>query len=659
MTWAEAEEQFKVKFPAYEPRIPQRNLALAVEDALLNADDLIAQAPCGVGKSFVAMIPAIDYSKKVGKPVVLSTATRALQDQYVRDAEALSEMLDEPFVATTLKGRANYVCRAKLDEFDSSYAETDIKALWDELNNTASTGDFDTLATPVAVNDKYKLATSSDECPGKRECPFGKVCFAEQAKERARNAQLIITNHALLVVDSTLKSMAEDRSEGVGIAVLPDYAAVVVDEGHEFEDYATNALGSEFTEKSLKRLARDAAAFLGERDWQVKADRPTEALFMALSGQMPERERTVAMTPDLLVEVGEQLDAVLAMLRSLSTAIARREVWGSDAEELRKRRIRKRTDKMLSRLENIVMADFSELVRWVERDDKRGIVLKYAPLDVAPYLREFIWQHVPSVIMSATMATGVDKAGNADFSYPIRTLGFETDTRTFDCESPFDFSRQAKIFVPDIPDPKVNPGGFRAGQMYVLSELIKAADGRALILCTSWVSLNELHRSVAPVLETLGHRVLKQGDMPNRRLAQTFTDDEHSVLFAVKSFFTGVDVKGDSLRLVVVDKCPFPVPSDVIFKARSEAIDKLATRFNEKSFAKLSVPMMTLVLQQGIGRLIRTATDRGLIAILDPRLADSFWGKPIMKALPPAPVTRDLAEATNFLRSLDAETVVT
>lgn len=649
MTWTEAEESFAAKYEGYEVRLSQRALATTIESALHDGEHAICQAPTGVGKSFAGMIPAIDYALETGRPVVLSTATRALQDQYVRDAAALQLLYDKPFKAVTLKGRANYVCMAKVDEVDPTYLDADLKVLWNELGQPETTGDFDTLVTPVSSIDKLKLSTSSDECPGKKDCPFGQTCFAEKAKAKAREAQLIITNHALLVVDSTLKSMADERDQGVAVAVLPDYAAVVIDEGHELEEYATNALGSEFTEKSLKRLAREVANFLGEREWQARADRPIEALFMALSGQMPAKERTVALTPDLLVEVGDQLDDVLALLRSFRSAMQRKETWGSDRDELRKRRLRKRNDKMLARLENIIMADFASLVRWVERDDKRGTVLRYAPLKVADYLREYIWQHVPAVVMSATMSIG------ADFSYPIARLGFEPDVRTFDCESPFDFTNQARIFIPAIPDPKKDPGGYRAGQTASLIELVKASDGRALVLCTSWTALNDLYTGLAPVLDGLGHRVLKQGELPNKQLAQIFADDEHSVLFAVKSFFTGVDFKGDTLRLVVVDKCPFPVPSDVIFAARCEAIDKVATRFKDKAFSKLSIPTMALTLLQGVGRLIRSTSDQGVIAILDPRVMDSFWGKPIVKALPPAPVTRSLSEVTAYLRSLDAQ----
>lgn len=660
MSWVDAETSFGSKFEGYEPRLSQRALATAIELALDEDVHLLAQAPTGTGKSYAAQVPAIDFAFRHRQPVVLSTATKALQDQYVGDCEALQKLY-KPFRFAVVKGRSNYVCLAKLDELSDNDLDVDRQELYAALKDPAHFGDFDQLPLQLTPFDRSKLSTSSEECPGKSDCPFGSVCLSERAKTRAADAQLIITNHALLVTDATLKGIA-GRGEGVGTALLPDYGAVVVDEAHELEEYTTGTLGSKLTERSLTKIANDVADFLEDSAYINQAVEPIARLFGALEAQMPagengrpSRENSIPLSAEILSNVGDEILGVIEVLRIFEEKMAQKRIWGDDQESQKKKRLRRRNASLRLKLSNIIMADFADLVRWVERETvnpRRGepytqISLNFAPLSVAGFLRGHLWNHVPAVLMSATLSVG------SDFSFLAERLGFEPTVRTFDCESPFDYETKARIYVPEIADPKKDPAGWRAGMTANLIELVKASDGRALLLFTSWTSLNSAYQSLGPVIESMGHRTLKQGERPNKQLAQIFADDEHSVLFAVKSFFTGVDFKGDALRLVVIDKCPFPVPSDVIFKARCDVIDAKAVRFKDKSFNKLSIPTMALTLLQGVGRLIRTTTDQGVIAILDPRVMDAFWGKSIRTALPPAPVTRKLSDVTDFLRSLD------
>lgn len=645
MSWADAQKSFAERSPSYSPRESQDALALAAESALTRGAHLGAQAPCGVGKSFVAQVTAIDYAYETGQPVVLSTGTKALQDQYIRDAEAMQQLY-KPFKFTVLKGRSNYACQAKIAEgVNLSVNQVELeKAL------VVAGGDLDQLALSLTPMDRVQISTTSEECPGRKECKFGEMCFAERAKDRAKDSQVVIANHAITVLDAQLKRM----SEGVGPALLPEYSALIVDEAHELEQYATSILGSELSERAIRNLAIDGCVFIDDDVRREKMIGEIGALYAALTTVLPKapsRDTTAALTPEVLLEIGDPLVNLITSFKELSNKVAAFTIHGDDNLMQKRKRLQKRLGNMRVKLANIIQADFSDLVRWVERESKvtrngetfTQILLKSAPLSVAADLKATLWDLVPAVLMSATLAVG------NDFGYLRERLGL-ADMEGFDCESPFNFSKQAKIFIPDNDAAKIND---------TLS-LVRASDGRALLLFTSWTNLNSTYEILKPEIQAMGHRVFKQGEMGTRALAQAFAEDEHSVLFAVKSFFTGVDVQGDSLRLVVIDKAPFPVPSDVVFKARCDLLDaKASNKWVDGAFPKLSVPMMALDLMQGAGRLIRTVTDEGLIAIMDSRLSATPkvgkpYGKKIREALPPAPIVSHLSDAVDYLQKLDA-----
>lgn len=650
MSWMDAEARFAEKFVGFEPRLPQRALALSIETAATEAHHLAAQAGCGVGKSFGGLIPMIDWAIANNRPVVVATATKVLQDQYaIKDLPALQRMY-RPFRFAVIKGRSNYVCRAKLEELAPQDLRVDLGLLKEALAADGATGDVDRMDLQIDGFDRSKITTTSDECPGKKDCLFGSICFAELAKAEADQAHIVVTNHSMLATDSLMRGGVDGRW------LLPNFGRLLVDEAHELEDYVTNALSNEITSAGLTRLSQDVAAFLENRSWSARAEGPIEALFHTLGDKIDPKERTTTLTPELVVEVADAILGMVTVLDSFETNLSAERIHGDDARSEKKKRLRKRVENAKSRLEGVIMADFGDLVRWIEKDDKRGVVLKYSPLSVGKFLHENIWKRVPSVLMSATLAVGTD------FSYLSDRLGFpDGELDTFDVGTPFDFTVQARTFVPaDAPDPKKNPGGWRAFITAATIELVRAADGRALLLFTSRVAMNDAYDIVAPTIEGLGHRVLRQGDAPTKVLADIFAADEHSVLFALKSFFTGMDIQGDSLRLVVIDKVPFPVPSDVIFKARAAQIDARngGSQWGSRgSFKRLSIPMMVLTLLQGYGRLIRSMDDRGMVAILDPRLLTATYGKNVMAALPPAPVLKQLPEALNYLRSLEEVSV--
>jgi ATP-dependent DNA helicase DinG len=652
MTWDDAEALFTQKIPNFEPRPQQRLLATRIEEALAARTTIIGQGGCGVGKSYALLIPLIDYALDNHCTVAVSTATKALQTQYLRkDVPTLQEMLDRKFTAAVLKGRGNYVCRAKLAELKPGEVAGTGELLQELSNAEDHSGDLDDLATQIDPRDRAKLVSTSDECPGKRDCPFGDICFAEKAKQRAADANLIIVNHAALISDLKIKE------EG-GFGILPELGAVGIDESHELENYATNALGSEFTQRGIQNLAGEITNVLGQ-DAQNEVGallNATEKLFTHLGNLLGGSDSRYGAPKERTAPFGDrELLAAESLLGPFLQGImaVKRKAEGFSGEldaanPTRIKRLKKRINSLLRKAESVIFASSADMIRWVESDDRRGVVLKYAPLHVGDFLRAMIWDQMPAALVSATVAIG------DDFTFVAERHGIE-EYRAVDAGSPFDFERQATLYVPQNVDPSGDPNGWKTALQIQGLELIKAAGGRTLLLFSARSNMKAAYEALAPSLKRMGLQVLMQGDGTTRALTEAFRADETSVLFGLKSFATGFDIQGDALRLVIIDKMPFPVPTDVIFKARCDAIDATATnKWVDGAFPKLSVPTMALDLLQGAGRLIRTLEDEGQIVIFDSRLLTKKYGKTIMKALPPARRVGNLAEAGQYLEDLSA-----
>jgi ATP-dependent DNA helicase DinG len=639
-TWAEALTIFAKTLPGFQPRINQNHLANRIEDALESGFHLFAQAGCGTGKSFAGTIPAIKKSKETGLPTIIATATKALQDQLAnKDLPFLAKVVGG-FTYAILKGRGNYVCLAKVDEMENKNLQDEILAATEEEDFN---GEIDGLSLTLTPQEKASLSTSSDECPGKNECPFGKVCFAEKAKKKAAESNIVVANHAVLAADLAIK--ANQREVGIPeervAAILPRYGAVVVDEAHELVDFVTSALGGQITAGSFTRLGSEISNFLGDRsaskELQSYADEVFGIVSRLLAGRDNKRDKNLLVTNSELASLAPILTDLSDALGALEVKVDGFDTYGNDKGLQKKKRLVKRLSSIRAKVQGIVLLDEEELVRWLEiGDGKKGDSINWAPLTVADFLRDELLGRTPVVFMSATLAVGTD------FSPLANQLGAD-EYKTFDAGTPFDFQTQARTFIPNIPVPAgVTLNSWRASSIATMKELVRASNGRALLLFTSKVELEEAYNAIQPMINKMGHRALKQGDLSNRELAKIFAEDEHSVLFALKSFFTGVD------------KMPFPVPSDVIFKARTDALDRKYGPW--QGFNRLTVPTMALSLMQAYGRLIRTVSDRGVVAILDSRLhgkqAKPYGGK-IMKALPDAPVITDLAEAISYLESLE------
>lgn len=658
MAWMDAEAKFEEKLDGFEPRENQRALAITVEGSLAEGHHLLAQAGCGTGKSFAGVLPAIDHSALTGQPVIYATASKALQDQLATKDLPFLQTIFPNFTFAVLKGRSNYVCHQKVDEWDD-YAKGEVER---RMVDPEFSGEVSDLSNGASLAPQ--ITTTSEECPGKKECPFGEVCFAERAKAKAKDANLVVINHAVLAADLSIKQ----AQENIGIpadkvrGILPQFSGVVVDEGHELEDYVTGALGDTVTAGSFGRLANEIAKFLGSKDAARELGAATDAVFSVVRRELAawrkdsrhKYDKEAPFTDTTLNLLADPVFDLMNALIAYDAKIVNTSIYNDDKKTQQRARLDKRIMNIVDKLRALMTADPSELVRWVTMPEgKRGESIKWAPLTVADFLYDNLWSKVPSIVMSATL----------NFEMHSERLGLDQiGVKTFDAGTPFNFKEQARMFVPQIPAPdKAGMQQWRAAYVAMAGELIRAANGRALFLFTSKTEMDDAHMRLAPMIQSMGHLVLKQGDQPNKDLARIFKDDEHSVLFAMKSFFTGVDIQGDSLRLLIINKLTFIPPTDIVFKARCDAIDKGGNPFAKGgSFWKLSVPIMALTLEQGLGRLIRTVHDRGLLACMDSRLygqnAKSYGGvvmRQIEDAFPGIQVITKLDDATEYLESLD------
>ena len=637
-TFAEAEVVLAERLPGYESRLQQQALATAIEVAFAEGKHLIAEAGCGTGKSLGGMIPAI----LSGKRTVVATATIALMEQYAnKDVPFLQENLGVPFTWALLKGRSNYLCMAKATNPENVDPAL-VAALLDEIEkNEDHTGDREHFEAKVTKEEFAKVSMSSAECPGKRECPFGDVCFAEKAKRKAAESQVVITNTAMLMTDLKVREM----TDGWG-AMLGDYENLLIDEAHELEEIATSQLEETFRPSATNRLVRDAATFATTQSHVLRTQDAVEAAANAVQSVLPDPgKESVRLGTAWFVNNAEPFIALIEALRAMRDEVMDVTIERDEKRQQTKREIiLKRIANQVKRYETMILAEDSDLVRWVAMEEnprtrERFPVLHFAPINVGPFLTEWLWNRTTSVLISATMSVG------GDFSFIKTRLGL-AEAKEINVGTPFDYDTQAMLFVPapEMPNPK-NRSGWLTYAQNATMELISKAGGGALLLFTSRSAMTEAYNNLKPQIEARGFTVLAQGiSGTNKEIAATFQADTHSVLFALKSFFTGVDIQGEACRLVIIDKLPFPVPSEPVFQARADEVK----RQGKSDFSALSVPMMTLTLTQGYGRLIRTKRDKGVVAILDSRLSSTPWGNRIVDSLPDSPATTSLAEVGAF-----------
>jgi ATP-dependent DNA helicase DinG len=608
------------ELPAGEARPGQVAMSEAVASAIATGRHLVVQAGTGTGKTFAYLVPAV----LSGKRVVVTTATKALQDQLAgKDLPFLAEHLDEPVRWAVLKGRSNYACLQRIGELEGGEQlaleigprppSEEIAALVAWAGRT-TTGDRAELEEEPSPRAWAAVSVGPRECPGAANCPKGDPCFAEGARRAAADAEIVVVNTHLYGLHLA-----------TGGALLPEHDVVIIDEAHQLEDTIAATAGLDLTGGRFVALARVVAAIIDDRELvdsiQELGDRWKDALAdergCRLRGGLDGEARAVR---DL---ARSRMDLVMAALRGVADD-------GPGDVGARKQRALKAATTLVDDLDAVVDVGMGE-VAWVDGPPDNP-VLRMAPIDVAELLGETLWPTSTAVLTSATLpATLPERVGLPDGRFTVLDVG-----------SPFDYEHQALLYcAAALPDPR--HATFDAAVHDELAALIEAAGGRTMALFTSYRALREAVEALRPRLDV---PVLAQDDLTKAALVSRFTDEPESCLFATMGFWQGVDVPGATLSLVTIDRLPFPRPDDPLLQARRE-------RARADAFRLVDLPRAATLLAQGSGRLIRTSTDRGVVAVFDPRLAtNASYRWDIINALPPMRRTRDRAEAEAFLREL-------
>ncbi len=602
-------------------------MAMAVARALQERRHLVVQAGTGTGKSLAYLVPLL----ALGARVVVSTATKALQDQLAqRDLPLLARCLG-PFNFAVLKGRSNYICAQRVREIEGpgeQLFQAELGHLGREVRNLVRwagapgsqggtlTGDRAELSWEPSDAAWAQVSTSGRECPGAAQCPSGTACFADQARRRAAEADVVVVNTHLYAADLALD----------GAELLPPHDVVVFDEAHELEDIVSGALGSELGPSRVVGLARASRAGAAGPSAALALEDAAVLLGAALR---PWRGQALPRPLD------KDLSAALALLRERASLLGQQLRPGQDDDEVAGA-ARQRANKALAGL----LEDLNKLhelpageVAWVEGPEHAPVV-RVAPIDVGAALARHLWggEDAPTAVLtSATIPPGLgERLGLPAGGYDELSVG-----------SPFAYQEQALLYCPlHLPDPR-SPG-YEAAMHEELVALLQASEGRAMALFTSW---RAMQAAAEVVRARVPWTVLTQSDLPKPKLVEKFTADEHSCLFATMGFWQGVDVPGRSLSLVTIDRLPFPRPDDPLLRARRDAVGAGA-------FEAIDVPRAATLLAQGAGRLVRSRQDRGVVAVLDPRLGRARYRWQLVGSLPPMRRTRHRAEVEAFLASL-------
>jgi ATP-dependent DNA helicase DinG len=609
--------------PGYEPRPEQTALADAVERALDSDTHLLAEAGTGVGKSLAYLVPALAS----GRRVVVATATKALQEQLLsHDVPAAAAALGRDVRVAVLKGRQNYLCRRSLHGLGLLGADVlrsgSDAALYERILpwiESTETGDRAELDIEPPASLWAELAVGSDRCSGRR-CTFHQVCFAEAARERAAQAELVIANHALYFADVALRG----RSDGA--TVLPDHDAVVFDEAHRLEESAAAWLGGRVSAAGLTRLAADVDRACRAAEVPVPGRAVDEMLLAGdrlLGAVAPPSGRRRLREPPR--------DTLMVLAGALARLAAELAGRGEELDALARRAAGTALE-----LEACLDAPELERVVWAEPG-----ALAWAPVDISEPLRTLLWGAGPTaVLVSATLRAG------ETFAFPRTRLGID-EADELAVGSPYDFREQALLYLPrSLPDPRDPDAVARAAEEVVA--LCRLSRGRALVLTTSYRALTEIADRVR---ERIPYPVLVQGDAPRERLLERFRAEVDSVLVATSTFWQGVDVPGQALSLLVIAKLPFAAPGDPLHEARCERI----ARDGGDWFRDYALPSAVLQLRQGFGRLIRGHADSGVVAVLDPRLRTRRYGRAFLEALPPARLVETRDEVAWFFGARETE----
>jgi ATP-dependent DNA helicase DinG len=635
--------------PGFEPREGQRAMAGAVAGVMAAGGVLLAEAGTGTGKTLAYLVPAILSRRRV----LISTGTKNLQEQiYFKDLPVLREALDVPFTATYLKGRGNYLCRHRFENFGGAGADGDriflsIIREWAAGTETGDRAEVEDL--PEDLPFWSEISATAEQCLG-AECPRYDECFVTRMRRRAAQSDLVIVNHHLLCADAAVRQQSDAE-------VIPDCQDAVIDEAHQLEDVATQYFGVSVSSYRLDELVRDAERLLGPpagrggapladlRDDIRRVQDHARTLFQLLQigdeepsagpggwwrpRGIDERVRIDAGSIAHAFEPGralglalEQLEAGIGLIKEAPPDLL--------ALAGRARAIR-------DELRMLLRADDPDYVFYLETRG-RNVFLRASPIDVSTIVRELLLDRMhASVLTSATLAV------EGTFAYIRGRLGIVA-AEELRLPPEFEYARQAILYLPPrMPNPR--QADFAPAAAREVVEILRRTRGRAFVLFTSYANLRAVHELAAPELE---FPLFVQGTAPRSVLLRDFRTTPHAVLLATASFWQGVDVVGEALSCVIIDKLPFASPGDPVTAARIEAI---AAR-GGAPFDEYQVPLAILTLQQGLGRLIRHRRDRGVLAILDPRLRHMGYGRRFLAALPPAPVTGELEAIERFFENV-------
>jgi ATP-dependent DNA helicase DinG len=631
--------------PAYEFRRGQLQMAQAVEEALEQRRHLIVEAGTGTGKTLAYLMPVI----RSGKRVLISTGTKNLQEQlFYKDIPFLEQALfpsgESKLRVCYMKGRANYLCRKKLYDLTDQPVLNGLEeieqyraiATWEK---TTQTGDRAELASlPEASALWPKLDARADTCLGQK-CSSWDKCFITEMHRRAMESDIIIVNHHLFFADLAIKQASEYAPDA---GILPEVGAIIFDEAHELEDVAGSYFGVSVSNLRFDDLARDIEASL-QRNHQLSSAiqgatrslRERSQFFFAL---LPPGEGRFAFQNrrEFLEENGDEFISLMQALTRLASELHN---LPQKPEEVFN--FIRRTEELRVQIAFLMESEDRNTVFWIERRggrgisrEKRNVFLQATPIDVAPILKTCLFDQLEcAVLTSATLAV----AGG--FEYIRSRLGLE-HAREVVLPSHFDYENQAVLYVPpDLPDPRTPQFAGRAADR--IRQLLEISRGRAFCLFTSYAQMNDIYERLLGELE---FPMLRQGDAPKTALLEEFRITPNAVLFATSSFWQGVDVQGEQLSCVIIDRLPFAVPSDPVVAARVRAVDEAGGN----AFFQYQVPAAVITLKQGFGRLIRSLHDRGLLCLLDNRIVKKQYGKVFLESLPRYRRTTDLNEVERF-----------
>ncbi|HIJ78643.1 MAG TPA: ATP-dependent DNA helicase [Deltaproteobacteria bacterium] len=631
------------RLPGYEVRPAQLTMTQAIGRAMDQAGPLpgnpngllAVEAGTGIGKTMAYLVPAV----LSGQKIVISTNTLNLQDQILdKEIPFIREHIAPQLNAICVKGRQNYLCLYRWQQlrssrepslFEDDHETRDIEE-WLEETTTGDRAELTWLADNSQLWQAISATTS--QCLG-IHCPDGSQCFINLLRKKASQAQLLIVNHHLFFSDLALRRYGHAE-------VLPRYESVIFDEAHHLENVATRYFGTSFSHFQVIDLVKDletaALAELTGRDREglqqtARALAKQVDIFAEIFPQERGRFPLLAFIDkfsDWPQQCQKLADHIIGLANQLEKVAMLAESWQG---------MLRRCQEMLANFKSITEAAEPSSVYWYERRE-RTVALSASPIEIATELQTFLYEQTRNVIFtSATLTTG------GTFAYFKNRLGLPDDIKTLALNTPFDYPSRSLLFIPGSGFPEPASRDFPAKAQQLMKELVLAANGRTLLLYTS---ISAMRQAADFLRDILPYPVLVQGEAPKNRLLDQFRKDTHSVLLAVASFWEGVDVPGESLSCVVIDKLPFEVPSDPVIMARMDRIKDEGGN----PFFDFQVPRAILTLRQGVGRLMRTSTDRGVLAILDIRLFSKRYGSQFLKSLPPSPVCRDLKTVHQFFQ---------